>query len=289
MVSLERCEEYWLGSFQAMASPCEILMEVEDQGLASDLLSLAMGEAQRIEAKFSRYRDDNIIAKINTSKGKKIHLDEESAGLLDCADRFHCLSKGLFDITAGVLRRIWSFDGTAALATQAQINAILPLVGWSKVNWHSPYLQLPTGMEIDLGGIGKEYAVDQVVQLIARQTQASVLVNFGGDLALTCSKKDGSAWRVASHSGDQQGRVLALHSGALATSGDSHRYLLNEGVRYSHILNPHTGWPVQQTVGSVTVAASSCVEAGMLATLALLQGSGAERFLEQQEVMYWLN
>jgi len=262
---------------------------VEERELAAELLTLAVGEVGRIEAKFSRYRNDSVIAEINRSNGKSFSLDAESARLLDFADQFYRLSEGLFDVTAGVLRRVWSFDGGAALATQTQIDALLPLIGWSKVDWHNASLRLPAGMEIDLGGIGKEYAVDRVVQLIAQQTDASVLVNLGGDLALTCPKKDGSAWRVACHGRGEQGRVLALHSGALATSGDAHRYLLNDGVRYSHILNPQTGWPVQQAVRSVTVAAGSCVEAGMLATLALLQGEQTQRFLEQQEVLFWLD
>jgi len=288
-VILERCEGYWLGSFQAMASPCELLMQVEERAVAAELLTLAVGEVDRIEAKFSRYRSDSVVAEINRSNGRLLTLDAESARLLDFADQFYHLSEGLFDVTAGVLRRVWSFDGSAALATQTQIDALLPLVGWSKVRWKNAVLQLPVGMEIDLGGIGKEYAVDRVVQLIAEQTEASVLVNLGGDLALTCPKKDGSSWRVACHGRGEQGRVLALHSGALATSGDAHRYLIDAGVRYSHILNPQTGWPVQQTVRSVTVAAGSCVEAGMLATLALLQGEQAKVFLEQQEVLFWLD
>jgi len=288
-VILERCEGYWLGSFQAMASPCELLMQVEERAVAEGLLTLAVSEVGRIEAKFSRYRNDSVIAEINRSNGKSLSLDAESARLLDFADQFYRLSEGLFDITAGVLRRVWSFDGSAALATQTQIDALLPLVGWSKVDWHNASLRLPAGMEVDLGGIGKEYAVDRVVQLITQQTDASVLVNLGGDLALTCPKKDGSAWRVACRGGDKNARVLALHSGALATSGDAHRYLLNDGVRYSHILNPQTGWPVQQAVRSVTVAAGSCVEAGMLATLALLKGEQARLFLEQQEVLFWLD
>jgi len=288
-ITLEPCEGYWLGSFQAMASPCELLMQVKDRTLAAKLLVLAVEEVARIEAKFSRYRSDSVVAEINRSNGRLLSLDAESARLLDFADQFYHLSDGLFDITAGVLRQIWSFDGSAALASQTQIDALLPLVGWSKVRWQNAVLQLPVGMEVDLGGIGKEYAVDRVVQLIAQQTEASVLVNLGGDLALTRQKQDGSAWRVACYGRGEEERVLALHSGALATSGDAHRYLLNEGVRYSHILNPQTGWPVQQVVRSVTVAAGSCIEAGMLATLALLQGAEAERFLEQQEVLFWLD
>ena len=82
--------------------------------------------------------------------------------------------------------------------------------------------------------------------------------------------------------------ILELEHGALATSGDSRRYLLKDGVRFGHILDPRTGWPVAGSPRSVTVAASSCTEAGLLATLALLQGERATEFLEQEGVRYWL-
>jgi thiamine biosynthesis lipoprotein len=82
--------------------------------------------------------------------------------------------------------------------------------------------------------------------------------------------------------------LLDLERGALATSGDSRRYLLKDGIRYGHILNPRTGWPVPGAPRSVTVAASSCTEAGFLATVALLQGSGAQGYLKEQGVRHWL-
>jgi thiamine biosynthesis lipoprotein len=82
-------------------------------------------------------------------------------------------------------------------------------------------------------------------------------------------------------------RLLEISDGALATSGDARRYLLRKGVRYPHILNPRTGWPVMHAPRSVTVAAGSCTEAGLLATLAMLHGRGAEAFLQAQGVPFW--
>jgi thiamine biosynthesis lipoprotein len=82
--------------------------------------------------------------------------------------------------------------------------------------------------------------------------------------------------------------ILDVERGALATSGDSRRYLLKEGIRYGHILDPRTGWPVVGAPRSVTVAASSCTEAGLLATLALLHGAGARDYLEDMAARYWL-
>jgi thiamine biosynthesis lipoprotein len=116
-----------------------------------------------------------------------------------------------------------------------------------------------------------------------------VLVNFGGDLASNRAPTE-APWQVGVErpDTDREARLLLEFSrGGLATSGDTHRFLERNGTRYSHILDVRTGWPVPLVPRSVTVAAGSCVEAGMLATFAMLQGRGAEEFLEAQGVRYW--
>ena len=167
----------------------------------------------------------------------------------------------------------------------------MPLVGWSKVTWKRPALTLPAGMEIDLGGLGKEYAVDRAAQLISLRTQAAVLVNFGGDLRALGRRRDGRPWRVGVEAPDASDRAaldLDLAQGALATSGDSRRFLLKDGLRYPHILNPRTGWPVMDAPRSVTVLADACTEAGLLATVAMLHGREARAFLGAQGVRHWV-
>jgi len=273
-----------------MASPCEVHVAAADRATAERIVALAAGEAARIEAKFSRYRRGNVIDTINTAGGRTVVVDAETAGLLDYAARLHELSDGLFDVTSGVLRRAWRFDGSDRVPSHAAIAALLPLVGWDKALWRAPELTLPPGMEIDLGGIGKEYAVDRAAALV-RATSTSCLLNFGGDLLALGSQAGGAPWRVGIESVTEAGaaaRHIDLSVGALATSGDSRRYLLKEGRRYGHVLDPTTGWPVADAPRSVTVAAPTCTEAGMLATLALLQGREAEPFLAAQGAQYWV-
>lgn len=272
-----------------MASPCEILLAGVTATEASRLGALAEAEARRIEQKFSRYRTDNIIFRINHAAGKAVELDEETSRLIDFAERLHQLSGGLFDISSGVLRRAWVFDGSDRLPAAGAVAALLPLVGWDKVSWRPPLLVLPDGMELDLGGIGKEYAVDQVFQCLAAHTDAPLLVNFGGDLRCRGPRPDGEPWRVGIESPEADGDpvgLLAMTDGAVATSGDARRFLFRDGVRYGHILDPRTGWPVREAPRSVTVQAGTCIEAGMLSTLAMLAGAGAEAFLEAQQVPY---
>jgi len=316
MPSLEQKQDYFVGRFNAMASPCEILIDTIDESIASQVTNIAASEACRIEHKLSRYRENNIIHLINS--GKKITVDDETGRLLDYANKLFELSDARFDVTAGVLRRAWKFDGSANVPEQTDIDALLPLIGWKKIQWHNPTIILPVGMEIDLGGIGKEYAVDCTAQLVRSflnkqnrsHQKTSVLINFGGDITvLPPTNNHGRSWTIGIDTGidgnltnnlendisnninykvNNDQTLIAIINGGIATSGDSRRYLLKDHKRYSHILDPRTGWPVEGAPASITVAAKTCTDAGMLSTIALLHGSGAEEFLSTQEVDYWL-
>jgi thiamine biosynthesis lipoprotein len=276
--------------FTAMASPCEVLLPSADRSAALALGTLAAREAWRVEKKFSRYRDDSVTAWIHENRGAPIEVDEETASLIDFAGQCFELSDGLFDITSGVLRRAWKFDGSDRVPESDAIRNLMPLIGFDKLDWRSPRLLLPSEMELDFGGIGKEYAVDRAYDLLAAARSAPFLINFGGDLRANRAPPRGS-WQVGIErpgTDREATMILDLEHGALATSGDSRRYLLKDGVRYGHILDPRTGWPVPDAPRSVTVAASSCTEAGLLSTLALLHGVRAKDFLEEQGVRYWL-
>lgn len=291
-IELTRADGYWRGGFRAMAGPCELLMDVDDEPLARRLLTLAADEARRIEHKFSRYRSDNLIHRINTANGAPVTLDDETADLIDYAARCFELSDGRFDITSGVLRAVWRFDGSANIPTPEAVQATMARVGWPKARWQRPVLQLAPGMEIDLGGLGKEYAVDRVARRLRPQTSAEFVVNFGGDLYISGPRRDGTAWVIGlddpSASGARAVGELHVQHGGIATSGDARRYLLKDGVRFSHILDPRSGWPVSDAPRAVTVAAATCLEAGVLATFALLHGREASAFLEAQGAPFWI-
>ncbi|MES9861996.1 MAG: FAD:protein FMN transferase [Candidatus Thiodiazotropha sp. LLP2] len=266
-------------------------MEVEDETLAKRLLDIASAEAWRIESKFSRYRDNNIVHQINNSRGRPVKVDDEISHLLDFAHQCWELSEGLFDITSGVFRRVWRFNGGSKLPDKQDVDDLLACVGWHKVNWSRPFITLPDGMEIDFGGIGKEYAVDRSLLLLQRETSGAILVNYGGDIHAKGQRKGGKPWSIGIENPSQLETatgLLKIKQGALATSGDARRFILNNGRRYGHVLNPKTGWPVEGALRSVTVAGSTCTEAGLLATLALLQGEDGEAFLKSQDVAFWV-
>ena len=246
-------------------------------------------EAQRIEAKYSRYRA-SVVTSINESAGRPIDVDEETANLIDYAASCYRLSEGRFDITSGALRRVWKFDGSETVPTDVQVREVLNYVGWHRVTWNRPTLCLAAGMEIDFGGIGKEYAVDRALMLATSRADIPVLVNFGGDLRVSGPRQDRTAWRVAIEDVESLGTaagMLELSHGALATSGDAHRFVMKDGKRLGHVLDPTSGWPIVHAPRSVTVHAQTCTEAGQLAKLALLRGEAAEVFLKAEDVRAW--
>lgn len=295
--ALDKDNDLWRGHFSAMASPCEILIDGGNETLARRLVASAHSEALRIERKWSRYRKDNIVWQINHATGNTIKVDDETAELITFADQCWRLSNGRFDVTSGILRKAWRFNGSDQLPHQSEIDALLPKIGWQKVTWNRPELKIPSGMEIDFGGIGKEYATDRILLKLKEITNLPLLINLGGDLAVSGPRRNHDPWSVGieippdmpgGHDENNTAKILKIAKGALATSGDARRFLKKDGQRYGHILDPFTGWPVVDAPRSVTVAAGNCVEAGMLATLALLHGRNADQFLADQEVICWI-
>lgn len=293
---IEKQNDGYIGRFSVMASPCEILVEYSESSRQaypfSDIESMmwtVYREAKRIEQKFSRYVEGNIVFKINTSRGLTIKLDEETGRLIDFAYQCYELSDGLFDISSGVLRNVWMFDGSDNVPNQSMIDPILERIGLNKINWKPPYITLLEGMELDFGGIGKEYAVDRCLQVADSLIKLPILINFGGDLACNGPRENKKPWQVGIESvGGGNPAKVSLPGGALATSGDAKRYLVKNGIRYSHILNPLTGSSVLGAPRSVTIAAPTCIEAGLMSTMAMLQGNEAENFLNEQDVLHWI-
>ena len=273
-----------------MASHCEVRVYAPDEATARHWSDAAIGEVRRIEAKYSRYRDDSVTTAINRAAGgAPVNVDAETAGLLEFADLLHAQSDGAFDLTSGVLRRAWDFK-TGRVPSQSALDQLLQQVGWSKIEWNSPSLRLCANMEIDFGGIGKEYAADRAAAIVVDLGGEHGLVNLGGDVRVIGPHADGQPWRVAVQDprGEPGATVAHLNvpRGAMATSGDYERYFEHEGRRYSHLLDPRTGWPVNHW-RSVSVVAPLAIAAGACATVAMLKPvDDALAFLDAQGVRY---
>lgn len=126
----DRGEDLIAVCFTAMASPCEVLLPAASHAEALEIGAAAAREAWRVERKYSRYRDDSVVAWIHANRGRKINVDAETAGLIDFAAHCHELSNGLFDITSGVLRRAWRFDGSERVPAPEEVSALLAHVGF---------------------------------------------------------------------------------------------------------------------------------------------------------------
>ncbi len=277
-------------TFRAMASENEVQLYARDPAHGRRAAQAAVDEVYRIEAKYSRYRFDSILSRINAAAGgAPVEIDGETHGLLAYADACHRESGGLFDVTSGVLRRAWRFD-SGRVPGDEELARLLPLIGWRDVEWDAEHVRLPrAGMEIDFGGIGKEYAVDRALAVLRDQGIASGLVNLAGDLAILGPHPDGSPWRMGiRHPRRDEAMVatLPVTSGAIATSGDYERFMEVEGVRHCHLLDPRTGRPARG-FQSVTVHAPSCLVAGTATTVAMLKGaSDGLAWLESLSLRY---
>ncbi|WP_260839159.1 FAD:protein FMN transferase [Methylomonas koyamae] len=276
---------YYRREFNAMGTPCEIQLFAVSTAAASAAADAAVAEVQRLEARYSRYRPDSFLSEINraAAAGATIEVDAETASLLDYATTCHQQSDGLFDITSGLLRQAWKFD-SGRLPEPAALAALLAKVGWDKVVWQKPLLGFGvTGMEIDFGGVVKEYAADCAATVCRNRGVKHGVVNLGGDIRVIGPRGDGTPWRVGIRDPRQRGEILKtlpVYEGAVASSGDYERCLLIDGVRYGHILNPKTGWPVRH-LAAVTAVADFCVVAGSASTIAMLKEADGVEWLRQ--------
>jgi thiamine biosynthesis lipoprotein len=271
--------------FRAMGSPCAVQVYAKTAERADACIARVVAEVARLEAKYTRYRDDSVTSAINAAAGSRggTLVDDETASLLDYAATAYENSGGRFDITSGVLREVWDFR-SGRLPSSAEVEGVLSRVGWGRVRWSRPRIELPLpGMQLDFGGYVKEYAADRAAELCRKLGFQHGLIDLGGDLAVVGPHPDGSPWRVGIRDPrtdeDRALSAIDVFAGGVATSGDYERFMIVDGVRYSHVLDARTGWPVSGLAG-VTVLATHCLLAGTASTVAMLHGSEGGEWLD---------
>ncbi|MGO8752178.1 MAG: FAD:protein FMN transferase [Thermoguttaceae bacterium] len=259
-----------------MGTECAVHVYASDRATAEQWSQLAMDEVERIEARYSRYRSDSDLADLNrvAETGGSIAVDGETAALLDYAYSAYEKSGRLFDVTSGLLRKAWNFHSDR-LPNRETLDELLPRVGLDKMRWEPPHLSFTVpGMELDFGGIGKEYAADRAADVCRTAGARHGLVDLGGDIRIIGPHPSGQPWRIGIRHPRQPDAWMAtaeIDSGALATSGDYERCIEIDAKRYGHILHPATGWPVGGLC-SVSVIAGECLVAGTVCTIAMLKG-----------------
>jgi thiamine biosynthesis lipoprotein len=273
-------------SFNAMGGPCEVHFWHEEGQQPDSIQSLLETEVRRLEKKYSRYNSKSLLSKINRGELNGEPLDEEIAGLLNYADQCFELSDHMFDPTVGILRKVWRYN-TPKLPDSSELEVLLNDIGWKRLNWNGTSLVLPPKMELDLGGIVKEFAADRLVAIL-RECGVSGLVNLAGDIAVSGPPPNESAWKIAIKHPRKEGAIakIKLATGAIAGSGDYERFIEVDGQRYSHLLRPDTGYPAENSFSSVSVIASSCLIAGSVSTVAMLKGGEGLKWLDEMELPY---
>ncbi|HXZ22564.1 MAG TPA: FAD:protein FMN transferase [Pseudolabrys sp.] len=277
--------------FMAMASDCRVSLCGDHRSQVEQVAQSAVNEVARIERRYSRYLADSVVSEINTAgqRAASILVDEETAKLLDFAFACYRRSDGLFDISSGILRRVWDFK-SSQLPSHKDVDQLLPLIGLSKISWERPRLKFSVaGMELDFGGIGKEYAADQAAAVCRALGVHNGLVDLGGDTVIIGPHPKNKSWTIGiRHPRDPDSTMasVTLDNGALASSGDYERYMMINGKRYCHILNPFTGWPCFG-LAAVSIVAEQCLLAGAIATTAMLKGRDARDWLSRTGLKFF--
>lgn len=266
-------------TFRAMGTLCQVTFYPTDSRVAGEQFkAAAIRWVAEFEARYSRFLPDSLVSRINQSAGQNwVELDEESERLFALCHELCFLTRGAFDPTAMPLIKLWNWKATPpVLPTDAEIQATKQFVGWNKVQRRPGAIYLPReGMSLDLGGIGKEYAVDRVMQIAAQHGIANVLVDFGQDLCMRGQPPSKPAWHIGLEDPANPGKCwagLAVKDRAVATSGDYLRNFQINGRRYGHIIDPRTGYPVDNGSRAVSVIAPNCTVAGILSTSAFILG-----------------
>jgi thiamine biosynthesis lipoprotein len=270
--------DFYKLTFNAMNTVCRVHFRAASPTLAQDFQAEVLQWISWFEARYSRFIPESLIGRINAAAGSEwVETDPETDALFNLCQEMIFFTRGVFDPTSLPLIRLWNWKATPpVIPTAAQIEETMRLVGWRKIQRRPGAIFLPLkGMSMDLGGIGKEYAVDRVVTLALQRGIENVLVDFGQDVRVHGEAPEQGAWHIGLDDPKNPGHCwagVAATNHAVATSGDYLRHFSHQGRRYGHILDPRDGYPVNNGCLSVSVIAPHCTVAGILSTAAFILG-----------------
>jgi len=273
----------------ALGTKCEVQYVCADDQAAKSFEAAVTGWVAAFEAKYSRFRPDSLVSRINAAAGRDwVQVDAEMDRFLDLCNSVHFMTQGLLDVTALPLMRLWDYKAAVPrIPSTTEIAEARRLVGWKKVERKPGQVRLPeAGMALDFGGWGKEYAVDMVAGIAREHRITTALVDFGHDLHAIGAAPGKPGWHIGLEDPARPGVAcwgsLALANRSVASSGDYLRGFTVNGVRYGHIIDPRTGFPVAHGARQVTVIAPTCLQAGILSTTAFIMNPAEGiRFIQE--------
>lgn len=282
LVSVCSAQQSYKRTLKLMGSRFDITVVAEDSITAHAHIDTAISEINRIERLISSWDENSQTSKINEYAGiKPIKVDVELFKLIETAMGISKLTDGAFDISYASMDRIWKFDGSMTkMPTEKDIRNSVAKVGYENIlldkNNNTVFLK-NTGMKIGFGAIGKGYAADRAKKILMSKGVVSGIINASGDMNTWGKQPNGSAWKVAITNPLNKNKVFALlpiTNGAVVTSGNYEKYVLLNGNRYTHIIDPRTGYPSSGII-SVTVFAPKAELADALATSVFVMGKDA--------------
>lgn len=276
-----------------MGSGFEFTVVAENSTEANSFIDVAVGEITRIEKLISSWDENSQTSAINKFAGiKPVKVNVELFELIERSIAISSLTDGAFDISYASIDKIWKFDGTMKLMPSAEeIKNSVTKVGYRNIvldkEKHTVFLSL-VGMKIGFGAIGKGYAADKAKQLLISKGVSAGIINASGDMNTWGKQINGTDWTVAIINPLNKKQVFAslpISNGAVVTSGDYEKYVEFNGERFSHIINPRTGYPSTGLI-SVTVFAPKAELADALATSVFVMGveAGLDRINQLPKV-----
>lgn len=269
---------------------------------AEEAITAAFAEMRRLEDILTAHEPESEIAKVGDNAGSSsVQVSPETLAVISTALEYAEITHGAFDISLAPVLKQYIFPKVEGeqgeIPSPSQLEETLPLVDWTKITLNSDaetvYLEEP-GMNVDLGGIAKGYITDRAVDILRKHGIEYGLINSGGDIKLLGPKTDGTPWRVGiknPHNPLDNFAIIEVSDGSIVTSGDYERFFeLEDGVRYHHIIDPHSGLPARGAK-SVTVLAPTAELADLLSTAIFVMGpeSGMNLVndLADVEAVYW--
>ena len=245
----------------------------------NELLSQMEEECMRYEQMLSKTVEGSDVWNINHSAGSRVAVSEETRSLILKALEFSRLSDGRFDISIEPCVSLWDFtsEDRGVLPDADELAAAAAKVDWTQIDVNEDGVLIPEGMSIDLGAIAKGYISDRIADFLAAGGVESALLNVGGNVRTLGSKPDGSDWKIGIQ--DPEGvrdqsivGVVSLSDTAVVTSGIYERGFTLDGVVYHHILDPKTGWSVQNELAGVSIVTEEACTADALSTTVFAMG-----------------
>ena len=256
-------------------------------GVEHSVLEEALEKCGMYERLLSKTIRGSDIWNINHANGQPVEVSEHTVEIIQCAQDISVRSNGAFDVTIAPASGLWDFtSGKKQLPDAEALEEAVAHVDYKRLQLHGAVVNLPEGSEVDFGGIAKGYIADEIATFLVEKGVQSGLINFGGNIVVIGAKPDGGNWKIGIQNPKES---IGLYLGHVAvadisvvTSGIYERGFEFDGATYHHLLDPQTGYPVQNELASVSVLSEVSMRADALSTACFVMGTEkAMEFLKQ--------